>query len=68
MTPNSLRCFEVSRRASAARGLVSSFAVFQISYFPALFVLGPVVAKRDLGGAGAWGAILACQSAGADLR
>jgi len=45
--------------------MVISFGLFQLTYFPALLVLGPVVAKQDLGGAGAWGAILAVQSAGA---
>jgi hypothetical protein len=35
--------------------------------FPALQVLGPLVAKEQLGGAGAWGAILALQSVGAVL-
>lgn len=47
--------------------MVSSFGLFQLTLFPTLLVLGPVVAKRQLGGAGAWGAILAFQAAGAVL-
>jgi MFS family permease len=47
--------------------MVASFGVFQLSYFPALFVLGPLVAKSELGGAGAWGAILSAQAVGAIL-
>ncbi len=45
--------------------MVASFGFFQLTLFPAMLVLGPVVAKTELGGAGAWGAILACQSVGA---
>jgi len=45
--------------------MVASFGLFQLTLFPAMLVLGPVVAKDKLGGAGAWGAILAVQSAGA---
>jgi MFS family permease len=44
--------------------MVVSFGFFQLTLFPALLVLGPVVAEDHLGGAGAWGAILACQAAG----
>ena len=45
--------------------MVASFGLFQLTYFPALLVLGPLVAKQDLGGVGAWGLILAIGSAGA---
>jgi hypothetical protein len=45
--------------------MVASFGFFQLSLFPALLVLGPVVAETHLGGAGAWGLILAFQGAGA---
>ena len=45
--------------------MVVSFGLFQLTYFPALLVLGPLVAKEELGGAGAWGAVLAIESAGA---
>ena len=45
--------------------MVVSFGLFQLTYFPALLVLGPLVAKEELGGAGAWGAILAIESVGA---
>jgi MFS family permease len=45
--------------------MVISFGLFQLTYFPALLVLGPLVAKDELGGAGAWGTILAVESAGA---
>ena len=45
--------------------IIAAFAVFQLTYFPALFVLGPYTAKTELGGAGAWGTILAAEAAGA---
>ena len=45
--------------------IVASFAFFQLTFFPALLVLGPYVAKTRLGGPGAWGAILAVEAAGA---
>lgn len=45
--------------------MVASFGLFQLTYFPALLVLGPLVAKEHLGGAAAWGTILALGSAGA---
>lgn len=45
--------------------MVASFGAFQLSYFPALLVLGPLVAKQQLGGAAAWGAVLSVESAGA---
>lgn len=48
-----------------AVAMVVSFGLFQLTYFPALLVLGPLVAKEQLGGAGAWGTILAVGSAGA---
>jgi hypothetical protein len=48
-----------------AVAMVASFGFFQLSYFPALLVLGPLVAKNQLGGPGAWGLILAVESAGA---
>jgi hypothetical protein len=48
-----------------AVAMVVSFGLFQLSYFPALLVLGPLVAKTALGGAPAWGTILALGSAGA---
>ncbi len=44
--------------------IVASFGFFQLTLFPALLVLGPVVAKTHLGGADAWGLILAFQGAG----
>jgi MFS family permease len=44
--------------------MVASFGFFQLTLFPALLVLGPVVAKAHLGGAGPWGLILASQAAG----
>jgi hypothetical protein len=44
--------------------MVASFGFFQLTLFPAMLVLGPVIAKDQLGGAGAWGAILAFQAAG----
>jgi MFS family permease len=48
-----------------AVAMVASFGLFQLTYFPALLVLGPLVAKQQLGGAGAWGTILAIESFGA---
>jgi hypothetical protein len=48
-----------------AVAMVASFGLFQLTYFPALLVLGPIVAKQELGGAGAWGLILAVESLGA---
>jgi hypothetical protein len=50
-----------------AVAMVVSFGLFQLTYFPALLVLGPLVAKEELGGVGAWGIILAVGSAGAVL-
>jgi transmembrane secretion effector len=50
-----------------AVAMIASFGLFQLTYFPALNVLGPVVAKSSLGGAPAWGTILAASSAGAVL-
>jgi MFS family permease len=44
--------------------MVASFGLFQLTLFPALLVLGPSVAKMHLGGAGAWGLILAFQGVG----
>jgi MFS family permease len=44
--------------------MVASFGLFQLTLFPALLVLGPAVAKAHLGGAGAWGLILAFQGIG----
>jgi MFS family permease len=50
-----------------AVAIIAAFGLFQLTYFPALNVLGPIVAKDHLGGAGAWGTILAVQSVGAVL-
>jgi len=50
-----------------AVAMVASFGLFQLTYFPALLVLGPLVAKQQLGGAGAWGVLLAVESFGAVL-
>lgn len=44
--------------------MVAGFGLFQLTLFPALLVLGPTVAKFQLGGADAWGAILAFQGVG----
>ena len=45
--------------------IVMYFGFFQLTLFPSLLVLGPYVAKQDLGGAGAWGLVLAMQGVGA---
>jgi MFS family permease len=50
-----------------AVAMIVSFGLFQLTFFPAVFVLGPLVAKDALGGAGAWGALLSVNSAGAVL-
>lgn len=47
--------------------MVTSFGLFQLTFFPALLVLGPYVAKTELGGAAAWGTILAAEAAGTIL-
>jgi MFS family permease len=44
--------------------MVLSFGVFQLTFFPSILVLGPLVAETHLGGARAWGIVLACQGAG----
>jgi hypothetical protein len=43
---------------------IIDFAAFQMIYLAAMMVLGPVVAKQALGGAGPWAAILAAFSGG----
>jgi MFS family permease len=48
-----------------AVAIITSFGLFQLTYFPALLVLGPSVAKDHLGGAAAWGTILAVEAVGA---
>jgi Transmembrane secretion effector len=45
--------------------MVVSFGLFQLTYFPALNVLGPSVAQTELGGPASWGLILALESVGA---
>jgi MFS family permease len=45
--------------------IIASFGLFQLTYFPALLVLGPTVALEHLGGAAGWGTILAIESLGA---
>lgn len=45
--------------------IIASFGLFQLTYFPALLVLGPTVARDQLGGAAGWGTILAIESLGA---
>jgi MFS family permease len=44
--------------------IVGQFSLFGLVVFPPFFVLGAVVAKESLGGALAWGVILASQGAG----
>src|SRR3954447_15992753 len=48
-----------------AVAMVLSFGIFQLSFFPALNVLGPSVAQTSLGGPAAWGLILSFESVGA---
>ncbi len=45
--------------------IIASFGLFQLTYFPALLVLGPTVALDHLGGAAGWGTILAVEALGA---
>lgn len=45
--------------------IIASFGLFQLTYFPALLVLGPVVALEHLGGAAGWGTIIAVEGLGA---
>jgi hypothetical protein len=45
--------------------IIASFGLFQLTYFPALLVLGPTVARDELGGAAGWGVIIAVQAVGA---
>ena len=45
--------------------IIASFGLFQLTYFPALLVLGPTVALEHLGGAAGWGTIIAIEGLGA---
>ncbi len=47
--------------------IVVEFSCVNVLIFAPMFVLGPVIAKQSLGGAPAWGFILALQGAGAVL-
>lgn len=53
----------IERRWAVA--MVISFGLFQLTFFPALNVLGPSVAQTQLGGPATWGLMLALQSVGA---
>lgn len=44
--------------------MIGAFGLYQLVTYPPLIVLGPYVAKQSLGGASAWGAIVACGGAG----
>lgn len=46
-------------------GTVATFAVFQLSFFPAFNILGPAIIRARTGGAGAWAAIIAAGAIGA---
>jgi MFS family permease len=43
---------------------VACFGLYQLALFPAMSVLGPLVSKTELGGAGAWAAILTAGAIG----
>jgi MFS family permease len=45
--------------------IIASFGLFQLTYFPALLVLGPTVANDHLAGAAGWGTIIAVEAVGA---
>ena len=47
--------------------MVAGFGIYQLTLFPSLEVLGPLVAKTHLGGAAAWAAILISGALGAIL-
>jgi len=47
--------------------IVVEFSCVNVLIFAPIFVLGPVIAKQSLGGAPAWGLILALEGAGAVL-
>lgn len=47
--------------------VVVQFSLCNVAIFAPLMILGPAIAKARLGGASVWGAILACQGAGAIL-
>ena len=47
--------------------IVLEFSCVNVLIFAPMFVLGPVIAKQSLGGAPAWGLILALEGAGAVL-
>jgi MFS family permease len=53
----------ISRRWVVA--IIASFGLFQLTYFPALLVLGPTIAKDHLEGAAGWGTIVAIEAIGA---
>jgi MFS transporter len=45
--------------------IIAAFGLFQLTYFPALLVLGPTVALAHFGGAAGWGALIAVEALGA---
>lgn len=47
--------------------IVLEFSIVNAVIFAPMFVLGPVIAKASLGGAGPWGVVLAFEGAGAVL-
>jgi hypothetical protein len=46
-------------------GYILSACIFQATSLPALAILGPVISRSQLGGAGGWASVLAAQSFGA---
>src|SRR6185436_1875268 len=45
--------------------MVASFATYQATVLPAIFVLGPILAVRELDGAGSWALVLSARAIGA---
>lgn len=45
--------------------MVLSFSTYQATVLPAIFVLGPILADRELGGASAWAVVLSVRAVGA---
>lgn len=57
---------EVARRDWLCLTILS-FSVFQLCFFPAIMVLGPIVTKENHGGASAWAAIVSAELVGGVL-
>ena len=45
--------------------MIGSFAIYQATVLPALFVVGPLVAEDEFSGATTWAAIMSARAVGA---